>query len=444
MTQTVTWGAAQAGDIEHRPHVVAAPEPSLGCTDRGFVADQNETALDQPLGRREFVALVSALIATTALAIDLVLPAFGAVRTEYNISTESNSVTWLITAFFIGMAIGQPLYGPVTDRFGRKVTLYFGLTLHAAAAIAAALAPSLAFMIVARLVWGIGSAGVRVTATAMVRDRYQGAEMARAMSFIMSVFMIAPVLAPTIGALILSVGSWRWTFATGAVVAIAVGIWALRVPETLQPEHRTELRFGPVLHAAKTVFSTTQTFGYTMAQAFAMGAFISFIASSEYIFGELYDQADRFPQLFALVASTMAVGTLTNARMADKIELATLARRALIALVCFASIATMIAFVNDGLPPLWLFVASLLPVIGAQAILIPNSAALAMEPVGHIAGMASAITGTIFTGGGALLGSLVDRSISTTVTPLLVGFTIYGSCALLLVLGTQRVATQRG
>ncbi len=323
------------------------------------------------------------------------LPAFGAIRDDYNISTESNSVTWIITAFFIGMAIGQPIYGPLTDRFGRRATLYLGLSLHAVAAIAASLAPSLAFMIIARLIWGIGSAGIRVTATAMVRDRYQGQEMARAMSFIMSVFMIAPVLAPTGGALILEFGSWRWTFATGALIAAAVGIWALRLPETLSPDERTELRFGPVLQAAKTVFTTPQTLGYTLAQAFAMGGFLSFIASSEYIFGELYDQADRFPQLFGLVASTMAIGTLTNARLAGKVPLATLARRALMTLVGFATLGTVVAVVNDGLPPLWLFVASLLLIVGAQAILIPNFAALAMEPVGHIAGMASAITGTM-------------------------------------------------
>lgn len=390
------------------------------------------------LGRREFIALVSALIATTALSIDLVLPAFGDIREAYGISSDSNSVTWVITAFFIGMAIGQPIYGPLTDRFGRRATLYFGLTLHAAAAIASALAPSLAFMIIARLIWGIGSAGIRVTATAMVRDRYQGSEMARAMSFIMSVFMIAPVVAPTVGALILTIGSWRWTFAAGALVALLVGIWGLRMPETLSPDQRTELRFGPVLEAAKTVIRTRQTLGYTLAQTFAMGGFLSFIASSEFIFSDLYDQKDRFPQLFGLVASTMAVGTLINARLVKRVDLDKLIRRGLTTFVGFAALMTVLALTNDGLPPLWLFVGSLLLIVGTQAILIPNFSAMAMAPVGRIAGMASAITGTIFTGGGAILGSILDRAIASTVTPLAVGFTLYGAISLLLVLRTQR------
>jgi DHA1 family bicyclomycin/chloramphenicol resistance-like MFS transporter len=390
------------------------------------------------------VALVSGLIATAALSIDLVLPSFSGIREAYDLSSDANSVTWVVTAFFIGMAIGQPLYGPVTDRYGRRATLYFGLTVHAGAAVASALAPSLGFMIVARLIWGVGSAGIRVTATAMVRDRYQGPEMARAMSFIMSVFMIAPVLAPTFGAIIVDVGSWRWTFATGAFVAVGVGLWALRVPETLRPDQRTDLQFKPVLRAARTVVTTPQTLGYTMAQAFIMGGFISFIASSEYIFGELYDQADRFPQLFALVASTMAVGTLTNARLARRVPLPTLARRAMFGFVAAAAVAAVLAGVGDGRPPLWQFVVSILLVGGAQAFLMPNLAALAMEPVGRIAGMASAITGTIFTGGGALLGSLIDRRIDTTVTPLVVGFSVYGLIALGVLLWTERLTASHG
>lgn len=390
-------------------------------------------------GEREFIGLVSALIAASALSIDLVLPAFSDIRTEFSVSPESNSVTWVITAFFMGMALGQPLYGPITDRFGRRSTLYLGLGLHAVAAIATALAPSLIFMLVARFVWGLGAAGIRVTATAMVRDRYEGADMARAMSFIMSVFMLAPVLAPTIGAVIVSLSSWRWTFAAGALIAIAVGLWALRMPETLDPADRRELRFRPVVQVAKTVLRTRQTLGYTAAQTFAMGGFLSFLASSELIFSEFYDQKERFPQLFGLTAATMAAGTLTNARLAARIDIAKLVRGALTAFVGFGLLMTGTVLLNDGLPPLWLFIVTLLLLVSAQSILIPNFSALAMGPVGHMAGMASAITGTIFMGGGAILGSIIDRAITNTVTPLAVGFTVYGIIALVLVLRTQQV-----
>lgn len=402
-----------------------------------------QVATDRELGRREFIALVSAMIATTALSIDLVLPAFTDIRVAFDVSSESNSVTWVITAFFMGLALGQPVYGPLADRFGRRPTLYLGFSLHAVAAIATALAPSLTFMLVARFVWGLGSAGIRVTATAMVRDRYEGADMARAMSFIMSVFLLAPVLAPTIGAAILDLGSWRWTFAAGALVAAVVAVWAIRMPETLDSDNRGELRFGPMLDAAKTVFRTRQTLGYTLAQTFAMGGFLSFLASSELIFSEFYDQRDRFPQLFGIVGLTMAAGTLTNARLAARVDIARLVVRALIFYVVFAAIMVAVVASNDGLPPLWLFMLSLLLLVGAQSILIPNFAALAMGPVGRVAGMASAITGTLFMGGGAILGSLVDRVIADTVTPLAVGFLVYGSVALTLVLFTQRAPASR-
>ncbi|MFT7601213.1 MAG: DHA1 family bicyclomycin/chloramphenicol resistance-like MFS transporter [Acidimicrobiales bacterium] len=390
------------------------------------------------LGRREFIALVSSLIGATALSIDLVLPSFSEIRTDFGISPDSNSATWIITAFFLGLAFGQPLYGPITDRFGRRSTLYIGIAIHASAAIATSLAPSLGAMLVLRFIWGLGAAGIRVTATAMVRDRYEGAEMARAMSFIMSVFMVVPVMAPTLGAGILQIGSWRWTFAAGAVAAIAVGVWALRMPETLDPADRGDLRFGPVLRAARTVVSTRQTLGYTLAQTFAMGGFLSFLASSELIFSELYDQKDRFPQLFGLTAATMAAGTLSNARLAARVDLRVLVRRALVAYVTFGIVMIVVVVANDGLPPLWLFMLTLLLLVGTQAVLIPNFAALAMAPVGHLAGMASAITGTIFMGGGALLGSILDGAIGTTVTPLAVGFTVYGTVALLVALWTQR------
>lgn len=398
--------------------------------------------VSRELGRREFIGLVSSLIATTALSIDLVLPAFSDIRTAFDVSAESNSVTWVITAFFMGLALGQPLYGPLTDRFGRRPTLYLGLTLHSVAAIATALSPSLGFMLVARFLWGLGAAGVRVTATAMVRDRYEGPEMARAMSFIMSVFLLAPVLAPTVGAAILDLGSWRWTFAAGAVVAIVVGLWALRMPESLDPADRGELRFGPMARAARTVFSTRQTLGYTLAQTFAMGGFMSFLASSELIFSELYDQEDRFPQLFGIVAATMAVGTLSNARLAGRIDLARLVRGALIIYVMFSLVMVATVITNDGLPPLWLFVVTLMLLVGTQAIMIPNFAALAMAPVGRVAGTASAITGTIFMGGGAILGSALDRLITDTVTPLAVGFMVYGVISLLIVMRTQRAVAQ--
>ncbi len=414
-------------DVEPAPVAVTPTTPRLG--------DANP---HPGPGRREFIALVSALIATTAISIDLVLPAFSELREEFDISPESNAVTWVVTAFFIGLAVGQPLYGPLTDRFGRRSTLYVGLALYIVAAVAASLAPSLPLMIAARVVWGLGAAGVRVTATAMVRDRYQGSEMARAMSFIMSVFMVAPVLAPSIGAAILRFGSWRWTFAAGAFVAVAVGLWCLRMPETLNPADRSPLRFRPILQAARTVVSTRQTLGYTLAQTFAMGGFLSFIASSELIFSELYDQKDRFPQLFGLTASTMALGTLFNARLAKLVDLGVLVRRGLLIFVGFGLLMTVVAVSYDGLPPLWLFMLTLLLLVGSQAVLVPNFAALSLAPVGHIAGMASAITGTIFMGGGAILGSIIDRAIDDTVTPMAVGFLIYGAISLLLVLATQR------
>jgi DHA1 family bicyclomycin/chloramphenicol resistance-like MFS transporter len=190
------------------------------------------------MGRREFVGIVAACQAMAASSIDLMLPAFKKIRADFGLPPDSSRVGWIVTAFFLGSAIGQLIYGPLSDRFGRKPLLYVGLAIMMGSAAAAAMAPTLRAIIILRVVWGFGAAAPRSLAIAMVRDRFHGEQMARTMGFVMATFMVVPVLAPSLGALLIRLGPWRIVFWVPFVLAGMLAIWLTRLPETLSPERR--------------------------------------------------------------------------------------------------------------------------------------------------------------------------------------------------------------
>jgi DHA1 family bicyclomycin/chloramphenicol resistance-like MFS transporter len=185
------------------------------------------------IGRRELLALLSLTMALTALSIDLMLPAFGEIRAAFGMEPDSSDVAAMVTVFMIGLASVQLLYGPFSDRFGRKPMLYAGFALYALGAAGAALAPSFGLLLLSRFLWGVGAAGPRVIGLAIVRDTYQGDQMARAMSFIMAVFILVPVLAPSVGAAILSFAPWRAVFWFCVIYLVGMALWVLRLPETV-------------------------------------------------------------------------------------------------------------------------------------------------------------------------------------------------------------------
>jgi DHA1 family bicyclomycin/chloramphenicol resistance-like MFS transporter len=177
--------------------------------------------------RPEFTAVLAFSMALTALGIDLMLPAFGAIRFDLGLAEDSTAIAGLVTAYFLGLAVGQLAYGPIADRFGRRPALYAGYIVYGLAALVTALAPTLPLLLVARFVWGVGAAGPRVVTLAMVRDAFEGEQMSRTMSMIMAVFILVPVVAPTVGAAVAAVSSWRWLCA-GRRRAVAVGVATTR------------------------------------------------------------------------------------------------------------------------------------------------------------------------------------------------------------------------
>lgn len=403
------------------------------------VASASPPAARREPGRVELTALLAMSMALAALGIDVMLPALGSIRADLGLAADSTAVTGLITAYFLGMAVGQLGYGPLADRFGRRTTLFVGYGIYAMGALAGAFLASLGGLLVARFVWGLGAAGPRVITLAIVRDRWEGERMARAMSFIMAVFILVPILAPSIGAAVVSVASWRWLFGGSALAAAVMTLWAARrLPETLACEHQLPLRFRRVLAAARQAATHRQTALYTLALTVLFGAFTSYLGSSEVIYGQVFDVAELFPVLFGALAFVMGLAMLVNANVVERFGTRRFAHAVLIGYVVAALVLVAVAVATGGTPPLWLFMVGMAAMLASHALLIPNFNTIAMHPMGAIAGTASSVIGAVQLAVGALLGALLDRLFNGTILPLSLGFLGYGLVAMGLVLWAER------
>lgn len=385
------------------------------------------SAPEKKVSDREFVGMLAAISATTALGIDMVLPAFGEIRASLGLAADSPRVALTITLYFLGLASAQMFYGPFTDRFGRKPVLYFGLGLYALGALGAALAPTFELLILSRFIWGVGAAGPRALTMAIGRDLYEGDHLARVLSLVQAVFMIVPALAPLLGAGVLAIGSWRFVLAAPLLVIAVLSIWLTRLPESLPPEKRRPLTLSRTRQAIVAVVSTRRTIGSALAVMFDFGGFAAFLASSQLLFDDVYDRGDQFAFYFAGMSLVMgAVLFLGSGRVkalgADRVIVTVMP-----VTVAASALFAVWAWQSDGVPTFlaWFGILTLLNAL--RTLINPLLMAQAMQPMGELAGTASAVIGTISMGGGAVLASFVDRAIDGTVTPLAVAYAGYGA-----------------
>lgn len=262
--------------------------------------------------------------------------------------------------------------------------------------------------------------------------------MARTMSLIMSIFVLVPVVAPSVGAAILSIATWRWVFGACALAAVLLGLWALRLPETLSPDNRLPLRFDSIRAAGKIVVTNRQTIGYTMAITFLFGVFMSYLASSELIISDVFDRAEQFPYVFGGLAALMGAAMLINAGVVARIGLRRLVHAVMVGYVLGSAALVVLAVATGGVPGFWAFVIVLAVTLSMHAFLIPNLNTLAMNPMGRVAGTAAAVIGTLTTALGAGLGAILDRLFDGTVLPFSLGFLGYGLIAAGFVVWVER------
>ena len=382
------------------------------------------------MGPREFVLLMALLTAMSSLAIDLMLPAFAQMRPAFGLDDDSTRLSLTVTLFLMGAGVGHLFYGPIADAVGRKPTLVGSMVLYAAAALVAALAPSLGVLYISRFVWGFAAAGPRTLTQAIVRDRFAGTAMARVMTLIQTVFFIAPIMAPSLGKALVVIGSWRWVMAFGVVSGLAVVVWSLRLEETLDPAHRRPLRLGSVLAGFRSVVADRTALGYTLMVTFSFGAFLAYLGSSELIFSDVYDRAGWFLPYFTVAGVVAAAVALSSNRLLHRIHARQLALRAGSAFAAASAALFAVTIASDGLPPfgVWLVLYSLCNSI--HVAVFPSGISLALEPMGAMAGTAASVLGFSTWMLGALLASFTDRAIDGSVMPIGIAYFAYSLIAL--------------
>ena len=374
------------------------------------------------IGSRELVALLGLSTSSAALGIDAMLPAFGDMRADLGLAPDSTAVGAIITSFFAGLAVGQAAYGPLADRYGRRPVLRAAFVGYVVFALAASAAPGLGSLVVLRFAWGLAAAGPRVVTMAIVRDSYEGTQVSQVMSSLMAVFILVPIIAPLVGAGIVSVSSWRVLFLFCAGFAALLLAWTFRLHETLHPEHRMELSAERVLRATRSVLTNRSSAGHLLSVTALMSAFVAYLSGFESVIDQTYDLVDWFPVFFGLLAAVMGLFMLVNKRLVARFGSLDVTRGALGAELVIAAAFSLVATVADGRPPLWLFLTGMAGLLACNALALPNLTALAIEPMGAIAGTAASVIGALQTGGGAIIGGLIVAGFDGTAAPLIYAF----------------------
>ena len=381
------------------------------------------------MGQREFVLYMGLLTGLSALAIDIMLPAFAQMRPAFGLDEDSTALALTVTLFLMGAGVGNLFYGPIADAVGRKPTLTGSLALYAAAALAAALAPSLGVLYGSRFVWGFAAAGSRTLTQAIVRDRFAGTAMARVMTLIQTVFFIVPIMAPVVGKSLVVIGSWRWVMAFCMVMGLTLLAWSLRLNETLNPAHRRPLRLGAALTGFRHVIRNRTALGYTLSVTFSFGAFLSFLGSTELIFSDVYDRSDTFVPYMTVSGVIAGAVALGSNRVLHRVEARQLALGAGSAFATASAALLAVTVAGGGSPSL---VAWLVPFSFANAVhvaVFPSVMSLALEPMGEMAGTAASVLGFSTWMLGAVLASFTDRAIDGSVMPIGIAYLAYSSAA---------------
>jgi len=395
-----------------------------------------ETGYVLPIPRWEFIAMAAALMALNALAVDVMLPGLQQIGASLGIENE-NHRQYVISAYILGFGGAQLFYGPISDRFGRRGPLLFGLAVYIAAAFAAAFAPTFAVLLGLRFIQGIGAAATRVIAVSFIRDVFGGRRMAEVMSLVFMVFMVIPVIAPGVGQVIMLFSEWHMIFIFMAAGATAISLWtALRMPETMHPEYRRPLTLGSIVGGFGVVLRTRVALFYTLATAVIFGALFGFINSAQQIYVGLYGLGVWFPVLFACVAGLMAVSSFLNSQLVGRFGMRRLSHGALIGFLSVNTILLLLAL--NGPIPLVLFVVLFSSAMVQFGWIGSNFNSIAMEPLGQVAGTASSTLGFMQTIGGGVIGASIGQLFDGTVLPLAAGFWSVSVLGLIFVLIAEK------
>lgn len=389
-----------------------------------------------PIGFAEFVALVASLMALGALGTDAMLPALPAIGQALDVA-DANARQFVVSSFLGGFGVAHLIHGPLVDRFGRRRMLLWAIAGYVIANCAAAVAGSFELLIAARIAGGAMVAATRIGTVALVRDCFAGRAMARVMSIAFMVFMVVPVLAPSVGQAVLLFGDWRTIFWVIAGTAACLWIWiALRLPETLRPEAALPIRPGRIVNGWRIALTDRQSIGYTLATTMLMGGLYGYLNSIQQIMFDTFRHPQLLAAVFAATAAMMAAANLLNARIVMRLGTRRIAHSALVLLIVVAGAHLLLA--ETGRDTLIIFAVLQALTMASFGLANSNFSAMAMEHMGAIAGTASSVQGFISITAGVAIGAVIGQAYDGTTAPMVAGFLVVGGVSLLVVAIAER------
>ncbi|HEY5689220.1 MAG TPA: multidrug effflux MFS transporter [Yeosuana sp.] len=381
----------------------------------------------------EFIALMASLMSIVALSIDALLPALPQIGHDLGVVNLNNNQL-LITMIFLGIGLGQLLFGPLSDSFGRKPIVFIGFGVFIIASIICVTTKSFEMMIFGRILQGIGLASPRTLCIAIVRDLYSGDYMAKIVSIVVMVFILVPVIAPTLGQFLINYYDWESIFYVNIIYSTLVMIWFwYRQKESLPKEKRIPLSSHLFIDGTREFLKYKDAIGFTLISGFITGSFMVYLSTSQQIFEEQYNLAEMFPYIFASLAISIGLATYLNSVFVVKFGMMNMAYYSTIG-YCAVSILYVILFWSGTNPSIYVLITFFALQFFAVGFLFGNLRALAMQPLGHIAGIGAALNGFASTILAVPVANYIGRFVKDSVLPLFIGFSIFGLLSLLVFL----------
>jgi len=388
------------------------------------------------ISTQEFTLLVALLMSIVAISIDALLPALGVISSEITMAYP-NQVQLVISALFLGMAIGQLVCGPLSDATGRKKVLYSGIVLFLAGSVLCFFAQDITALLVGRFIQGLGVSGPYVSAISIVRDKYAGREMAKVMSLVMMIFIMVPAIAPSLGQAILLFASWRYVFVLYIFYALIIGVWIfLRLEETLPKEKRIPFSTAGFVDGFKEVLCNRATMSYTLCMGLFFGSFVGYLNSSQQIFQIQFNTGKMFTVYFGVLALVFGVASLFNSQLVEKWGMQYISKRAVLGIIVSSGLFLALHGVCNI--QLWMFMVYAAILFFAFGLIFGNVNAMAMEPMGHVAGIASAIIGSVSSLISMAIGTAIGQFYDNTLIPVTTGFFVMTLLALLMMNFAER------